>query len=114
MFARGLLNKHVGIWVIDRERQDGKSGRGSGGVKYKCRCTVWGGLTYSRGMKAMREGALEAYDVVMVRMDFYPFIDRDCRLTCDGKTYQILQLNSDQQKNEIQITAQETNERLGL
>lgn len=114
MYARGLLNKHIGIWVVDRDGQNDKSGRGSGGVKYKCCGTVWGGVSYSKGIKAMREGVLEAYDVVMVRMDFHPLVDKDCRLTCEGKTYQVIQLNGDRQKNEIQITAQETNERLGV
>ena len=40
-------------------------------------------------------------------------VDKDSRLTCEGKTYQILQFNSDRRQNIIQITAQQTNETLG-
>jgi len=40
-------------------------------------------------------------------------LDKDCRLTAEGKTYQILQLQDDRRENIVQIIAQETNEQLG-
>ena len=74
-------------------------------------------VTWSKGMRPLQEGALEAYDVVMIRMrydDGYAAgINKDCRLTCDGKTYQIHQMMDDRRDNVIQIIAQQTNEQLG-
>jgi len=112
-YSSGLLNKKIAIWAVNRDNQTGKAGRGSAGVKYDCLGCVWGAITWSKGMRAMREGALEAYDVVMIRMRWNSLVDKDSRLTCEGKTYQILQFNSDRRENQIQITAQQTNEQLG-
>ena len=53
---------------------------------------------------------IEAYDVVMIRCRFYPFITRDCRMTISGKTYEIDTLNADREANTIQITAHEVRE----
>ena len=55
----------------------------------------------------MHEGALDAYDTVMFRMDFDPAIDRWCLLQFDGKWYQIQSLNGSQRENKLQITATE-------
>lgn len=111
-YQSGMLDKRIGIWTVDRDNMDGKSGRGSGGVKYKCAGCVWGSLKFTRGLKPLREGALESYDVVMVRMRWNDIVDKDSRLTCEGKTYQILQFQSDRRDNIVQITAQQTTEKL--
>lgn len=108
-----MLDKYIGIWAVDRDNQEGKSGRGSGGVRYKNVGVVNGSLKWNKGQRAMMEGALEAYDVVMIRMRWTDMVDKDCRLTCEGKTYQILQFNDDYRENIIQIIAQQTNEKLG-
>ena len=112
-YSSGMLDKRVGIWAVDDDAQTGRAGRGSAGLKYTQLACVWASVTFSKGMRAMREGALESYDVVMVRMRWNNLVDKDSRLTCEGKTYQILQFNSDRRQNIIQITAQQTNETLG-
>ena len=61
-------------------------------------------------MNALTAGMIEAYDVVMIRCRFYPFITRDCRMTISGKTYEIDTLNADREANTIQITAHEVRE----
>jgi hypothetical protein len=48
----------------------------------------------------------------MIRTRWTDLIDKDCRLTAEGKTYQILQFNDDRRENIIQIIAQQTNEQL--
>ena len=68
---------------------------------------VWANVTWSRGVKAMREGALDAYDVVMIRMRWRDDITRDWRIAHQGKTYEIESLHSSREKNEVQITAHE-------
>lgn len=111
-YSTGMLDKRIGIWTVDRDNQSGTAGRGSGGVKFKKVGCVWGSLKWTKGQRAMMEGALEAYDVVMIRFRWNNIVDKDCRLTCEGKTYQILQLQSDRREDQIQIVAQETNETL--
>lgn len=105
-YSTGILNKRVTI--LTRERATGgERGRGSGEPTFTPNCTVWASLTWTKGARAMQAGALEAYDVVMIRMRWHPAVNRDCRFQCEGKTYQVLQLNDDKRANTIQIIAQE-------
>lgn len=74
---------------------------------YESAGTVWADVTWSKGVKALREGALDAYDTVMVRMRYNTIVSRDSRLQYGGATYQIQSLHADYQDNIIQITATE-------
>ena len=65
------------------------------------------GETFSKGSKAMREGALDAYETKMFRCRFNKDIDRWCLLKYHGKWYQIQRFNDEYEDNKIQITAQE-------
>jgi hypothetical protein len=65
------------------------------------------GETFNKGVKAMREGALDAYDTVMFRCRYIKQLDRWCLLKFKGKWYQITSFNDDYQDNQIQITATE-------
>ena len=69
--------------------------------------TVWADVTWNKGVKALREGALDAYDTVMIRMRYNTIVSRESRLLHDGVTYQIQSLHRDHQDNTIQITATE-------
>ena len=69
--------------------------------------TVWADVTFSKGVKSLREGALDAYDTVIIRMRWNNIVSRDSRLSFDGREYQILSFHRDYQENIIQITAQE-------
>ena len=76
-------------------------------TSYQPAATVWADMTWNKGVKALREGALDAYDTVMFRMRYHEEIDRWCVIQYLGKWYQILSFNADYQENQIQITAQE-------
>lgn len=69
--------------------------------------TVHAAKTWKHGAKAMQEGALDAYDKVLFRMNYNNIVQRDSLLVCEGKTYQVLSLNGDFKANEIEILAQE-------
>ena len=69
--------------------------------------TVHAAKTWKHGIKGLREGALDAYDKVLFRMDYNDIVQRDSLLVCEGKTYQVLSLNGDFKANEIEILAQE-------
>ena len=76
-------------------------------TSYQPAACVWADVTWSKGVKALREGALDAYDTVLIRMRWNDIVTRDSRLQCDGVTYQIQSLHADKQDNTIQITATE-------
>lgn len=76
-------------------------------TEYQDVVTVSAAKSWKHGVKGMREGALDAYDKVLFRMNWNNYVQRDSLLVCDGVTYQILSLNGDHRQNEIEILAQE-------
>ena len=85
----------------------GDFGRKSGGQKYTLLGEFWASEKFDKGMKSLREGAIDAYDIVMFRLRFHEGIDRWCLVQYQGRWYQIQSFNEDFQTNEIQITATE-------
>ena len=105
-YSSGMLKDRVEI--LTRQRAiSGERGRGSGEPVFGTAACVWAAVTWTKGARPMQEGALEAYDVVMIRMRWNDIVNRDCRLRSGGKIYQILQFQEDRQDNQIQIIAQE-------
>lgn len=103
-FNRGFLNKR--IQVLNRTAsQDGAFGRTGG--QFEPTQTIWANVAFSKGVKAMREGALDAYDTLMIRCDCHPSLKRESRLQYDGRTFQIESFNEDREQNEVQITCTE-------
>ena len=76
-------------------------------TSYQPAATVWADVTWNKGVKALRDGALDAYDTVMIRMRWNNIVTRDSRLQHEDVTYQIQSLHADRQANTIQITATE-------
>lgn len=109
-YSTGMLKKRVK--VAKRAADEGASFGKSGHPKYewlnpKGDHAYWMGETFNKGLKSLREGALDAYDTVMFRCRFIKGIDRWCLLQYRGKWYQIISFNEDFQDNQIQITATE-------
>ena len=100
------MNKRVKI-AKRVESDGGDFGRKSGGQKYTMLGEFWAAESFNKGVKSLREGAVDAYDTVMFRMRFNADIDRWCLIQYHGKWYQIQSCNEDYQTNEIQITAKE-------
>lgn len=100
------MNKRVKIAKrVDSE--GGRFGRSSGGQKYTLLGEFWAAEDFNKGVKAIREGAVDAYDTVMFRMRYHKGIDRWCLVQYHGRWYQIQSFNEDYQQNQIQITATE-------
>ena len=76
-------------------------------IEYEDAGCVWANVTWSKGVKALHEGALDAYDTVLIRMLWNKLVRRDSQLVYDGVTYQIQSFHADRQDNTIQITATE-------
>ena len=100
-----MMNKRVTVAkrATDESATFGKSGQ----PKYEILGCFWMAETFTKGVKAMHEGALDAYDTVMFRCRFNKAIDRWCLLQYRGRWYQITSFNEDYQENQIQITAVE-------
>ena len=99
------MNKRV--VVAKRANDEGASFGKSGQPKYEILGTFWMAETFTKGVKAMHEGALDAYDTVMFRCRYNANIDRWCLLKFHGKWYQITSFNEDYQENQLQMTAVE-------
>lgn len=86
----------------------GKFGKDSGGVKWEDTCTVWASVTWSKGLRAMNEGAIDVYGIVLVRMNWTDKVNVRSRILYDGDTYNILPetFHADKRQNTIQFNAQ--------
>ena len=104
-YSTGMMNKRV--VVAKRANDEGASFGKSGQPKYEILGTFWMAETFTKGVKAMHEGALDAYDTVMFRCRYNKNIDRWCLLKYRGKWYQITSFNEDYQENQLQMTAVE-------
>ena len=93
-----MLNRRVAIMKRATETQDFGKDRG-----YVYAGTVWAGVDYSRGSKSLREGALDAYDRLIIRMRWNRIIDPFCMVVYNGRTYQIESFNDDDHDNQIQL-----------
>ena len=104
-YSTGMMKYRVQVAkrATDESATFGKSGQ----PKYEILGTFWMGETFNKGVKAMHEGALDAYDTVMFRCRFIKQLDRWCLLKFKGKWYKITSFNDDYQDNQIQITATE-------
>ena len=100
------MNKRVTV-AKRATTQDTTFGGSSSVTKYEILGTFWMAETFNKGVKSLREGALDAYTTVMFRCRFNKHLDRWCLLKYNGKWYQITSFNDDYQDNQIQITAVE-------
>lgn len=92
---------------MKRVTADGKFGPRSGKPTYEPVVCLWANVTWSKGAKAIREGALDAYDTVLIRTRWTNQLTRDSFIGYEGHIYQILSYHASKQENTIQITAQE-------
>lgn len=104
-YSAGMMNKVV---TIARRVTDQKETFGKGGSpKYEIVGQFWAAEDFNKGVKSLREGALDAYDTVMFRLAYDARIDRWCLIRYNGRWYQIQSFNEDYQTNRIQVTALE-------
>ena len=104
-FTSGMRNHRVTILnkVQTSERQFGEK------TGYRRDGSLWSSYEFSKGTRELREGALDAYDSVIFRMNFSAnvTITRESLIECEGKVYQVQSLNSDKRENKIIIRATE-------
>ena len=101
-YSTDILRHRV---VILNKKDSGK--KFGGKTEYEQVAMVHADVTFSKGVKSLREGSLDAYDTVMIRMRWNNIVNKFSLLECDGITYQIQSIHADRQENTIQITATE-------
>jgi hypothetical protein len=106
-FTSGMRNHRITILnkVQPSERQFGEK------TGYKRDGSLNSSYEFNKGTRALREGALDAYDSVMFRLNFSgdvaKKITRESLIEMHGKIYQIQSLNADYHENKIIIRATE-------
>ena len=91
----------------------GKYGVDSAGVTWEEGTTMRAFVDYQKGKSAMNAGALDAYAVKIVRMNFTSTINERSRIKYNGKIYQIMPetFNGNYRKNTLQFLMQLVNEK---
>ena len=103
-YDAGMRSKRITI-ARRAETTGGQFSQRSAGQKYEIVGTYWAAEDFNKGVKSLREGAVDAYDTVMFRMRYHADIDRWCLIQYQGRWYQIQSFNANYQDNQIQITA---------
>jgi head-tail adaptor len=91
----------------------GKYGADSAGVTWEEGTPMHANVDYQKGKSAMNAGALDAYAVKIVRMNFTSTINERSRIKHNGKIYQIMPetFNGNYRKNTLQFLMQLVNEK---
>ena len=91
----------------------GKYGVDSAGVTWEEGTTMRAFVDYQKGKSAMNAGALDAYAVKIVRMNFTSTINERSRIKYNGKIYQIMPetFNGNYRQNTLQFLMQLVNEK---
>lgn len=91
-----------------KEQTTGKFGIDTQGIEWENTVCLWASVEWQKGKSGMREGALDAYAVVMVRMNWSPQINMRSRIVWEGQIYQVIPetFHPDKQANTIQFHAQ--------
>jgi hypothetical protein len=106
-FESGMRNHR--ITILNKVQPSGRAfGEKTG---YRREGSLNSSYEFNKGTRALREGALDAYDTVIFRMNFSAnvakSITRESLVEMNGKIYQIQSLNSDYLENKIIIRATE-------
>ena len=100
------MNKRVAVLNPATVTQ-GKFGRQSAGRGYKFDGKFWAAVDFNKGMKSMREGALDAYDTLMVRMRWNNKVTVRSMIVWNGRTFAVRSFNDDRKTNQIQLLIRE-------
>lgn len=78
------------------------------GIEWQDGRCLHANVSWQKGVAGLREGALDAYGVVMVRMRWTTEITMRSRIVYEGVTYQILPetFHPDRSENTLQFMAQ--------
>lgn len=106
-YQSGYL-EHIIIPLNRKAATVGKYGVDSAGVQWQEGDELPANVDYQRGKSAMSAGALDAYAVKIVRMNWTDQLNERSRVKFDGKVYQIMPdtFNGNFRKNQLQFLMQ--------
>ena len=106
-YTSGIRKYRVSI-LNRAEATAGDYGIDSSGVQWTTDAVVWASVDWAKGMRSLNAGSIDAYAVIMVRMNYNTIINMRSRIAYDGTTYQILPetFHADKMANTIQFNAQ--------
>ena len=97
------------VTILNRaQAQTTKFGLDGSGVEWTTAGEVWASVEWARGKSALMAGALDAYSVVMVRMNWNDLVGMRSRIVHNEQVYQIVPetFHADKHGNTIQFNAQ--------
>lgn len=103
-YSSGMLRSTIDV-LGKRIVEDNEFGRVGG--DYVPIAKLHANVTWTKGVKALREGSIDAYNTIMVRTRYTETLKRECRLLIDGTTYQITDMKADKHANTMQMLCQE-------
>lgn len=106
-YAAGMREYHVTI-VNRKAATAGRFGLDGAGVEWQDGPTVHAAVDWAKGMRTLNAGAVDAYAVVLVRMDWNDVVTMRSRIRWDGQVYQVLPetFHANKRANTIQFNAQ--------
>lgn len=99
-YQRGFLRDRITLWNPTRKDSE----YGAGYIKYTPMAKVWANVSFVKGQRAMRNGEIDVYQTVMVRLDCHAMLTKRTRIEYDGRFWIIDSFNRDLGKNECQLT----------
>jgi head-tail adaptor len=105
-YGAGILTHRIGIFNRVAAEDD-IYGMDSSGVVYEPLGELCANVTFNKGVKAMREGAMDAYDYIMVRIRYNESVRRDSVILYDRRYWKIESFNADYREDKIQMTCAE-------
>ena len=106
-YTSGMLRHRIKV-LNRKEGESSQWGLDGAGIEWEdCGC-FWAAVDHVKGIHAMREGAIDVYGVVMVRMRYNKVVNMRSRIQYEGQTYQILgeTFHAEFEDNTIQFNAQ--------
>lgn len=106
-YTSGFLKDRITI-QNRTEAQMGDFGLDSTGVTWENTCCLHANVEWQKGKSALREGAIDAYGVVLVRMRYTDKANMRSRIIYNDETYQIIPetFHADKHENTVQFMAQ--------
>lgn len=106
-YSAGLLKHRI---LVQNRRQAVASefGLDASGIGWDDTVCLWASVDWQKGKSALKEGAIDAYGVIMVRTRWTDQITMRSRIVWEGQTYQILPdtFHAEKQANTLQFLAQ--------
>lgn len=99
-YQRGFLRDRITLWNPTHKESE----YGGWHLRYIPMAKAWANVSFVKGQRALRNGEIDVYQTVMVRLDCHAMLTKRTRIEYDGRFWIIDSFNRDLGKNECQLT----------